>query len=234
MLKKRYRISQEMLKKKMISVDGSTAFNAVNRDVTYLRTAASDFVRQHGVETQWVAQYDGPAITPSKQRRNVARRSRAPRHSQFVALDRDVRMLAENHRFIPPISPGLYWISSPYGPRRLSNGSWNFHYGIDLAAPYGTLVKAADSGVVIEAGWADGFGKRVVISHGAQCKTRYAHLSSIKVQVGDSVVQGQVIGKVGNSGHTRGKNGVHLHWEVIGYGGKRVNPKIFLERTRNS
>jgi len=218
----------------MMRLSDDVSFNAVNRDVNYLRASGARFADQHGLKDQWLAEQGGVIKPPRIQRKRRARRSSTTHHSQLGPLDREVRMLAEAHRFISPIDVGLYWISSPYGPRRMSNGAWGFHYGVDMAAPYGTAVKAADHGVVIEAGWVKGFGKMVMISHGAHYKTRYAHLSSIKVEVGDHVVQGQLIGRVGNSGHTRGKNGVHLHWEVIGYGGKRFNPQIFLQRARNT
>ncbi len=86
------------------------------------------------------------------------------------------------------------------------------HSGIDIPAPKGTEVKAAKSGVVITSSYnSGGYGNYVVVSHGNGNTTLYAHLSSRKVSVGDTVTQGQVIGLVGSTGRSTGN---HLHYEV--------------------
>ena len=86
-----------------------------------------------------------------------------------------------------------------------------FHSGIDLAAPYGTLVKAADGDQVIQAGYSVGYGYSVTLYHGGGFATLYAHLSSIQVTNGQNVERGQVIGLVGSTGLSTGP---HLHFEV--------------------
>lgn len=88
--------------------------------------------------------------------------------------------------------------------------------GVDLAAPAGTAVRAAQAGEVIVArgtGWNGGYGLYVVIKHPNGTQTLYAHLSSLSVTAGDSVVSGQTIGAVGNTGRSTGN---HLHFEVRG------------------
>jgi LysM repeat protein len=88
--------------------------------------------------------------------------------------------------------------------------------GVDLAAPAGTAVRAAAGGQVIVArgsGWNGGYGLYVVIKHPNGTQTLYAHLSSLRVASGDTVVAGQTIGGVGNTGRSTGD---HLHFEVRG------------------
>lgn len=143
------------------------------------------------------------------------------------ALDSDVAALRNEYPCIYPLDKGTYHISSRFGPRKRANGSWGFHYGLDMAAPKGTPVKAAAQGVVVEAKFTKGFGNMVLIAHSNKLKTRYAHLSKIDVRAGELVEQGQCVGRVGNTGFTRGKNGVHLHFEVLIYG-KQINPLSFL------
>jgi murein DD-endopeptidase MepM/ murein hydrolase activator NlpD len=122
-------------------------------------------------------------------------------------------------------------MSSPFGPRKNPNGSYGFHTGIDLAAVRGTPVKAATSGVVLQAGCYKGYGNMVLLKHDYNVKTRYAHLSKIDVSVGQSVDRGDIIGRVGNTGHVRrrrGRDGSHLHFEVY-VAGKRVNPLALID-----
>jgi murein DD-endopeptidase MepM/ murein hydrolase activator NlpD len=88
--------------------------------------------------------------------------------------------------------------------------------GVDLAAPAGTAVRAAQGGQVIVArgsGWNGGYGLYIVVKHPNGTQTLYAHLSSLSVTAGDSVVSGQTIGAVGNTGRSTGN---HLHFEVRG------------------
>lgn len=115
-----------------------------------------------------------------------------------------------------PVSGG---ISSGYGYR-----GGEFHAGIDITAGRGAPVRAAAGGRVVEAGWGGGYGNTVVIDHGNGLATRYAHLSSISVRVGEAVGSGEVIGSVGSTGRATGP---HLHFEVM-VNGSRVNPLNYL------
>jgi murein DD-endopeptidase MepM/ murein hydrolase activator NlpD len=100
-----------------------------------------------------------------------------------------------------------------------------YHRAIDIGAPKGTPVHAADSGYVVTAGWSNaGYGYMILINHGNGYITRYAHLSSMDVEVGDSVKKGQMIGRVGSTGHSTGP---HLHFEIIQGSGYR-NPFVLL------
>lgn len=108
-----------------------------------------------------------------------------------------------------------------------------FRYGhpaLDIAADYGTGVKAAAAGKVIFAGWkSNGGGYQIWISHGSGLYTTYNHLSSVAVSSGRSVGRGSFIGRIGTSGWSTGP---HLHFEVwrggIWNGGSRVNPLGYL------
>ncbi|MCL2587844.1 MAG: peptidoglycan DD-metalloendopeptidase family protein [Oscillospiraceae bacterium] len=97
-------------------------------------------------------------------------------------------------------------LSSFFGPR------WGtLHQGIDIAAPSGTPVIAADGGEVIFTGWFYGYGNLIRILHDNGDLTYYAHLSSMDVSVGERVYRGQFIGRIGMTGHASGN---HLHFEI--------------------
>lgn len=111
-------------------------------------------------------------------------------------------------------------ISSRYGQR------WGrAHTGIDIAAPYGSAVKASDGGVVIFVGWEGGYGKLIKIDHGANFVSYYGHLSKYNVKVGQKVYKGQTIGSVGSTGNSTGP---HLHFEIRKNGVVK-NPLTYLK-----
>lgn len=103
-------------------------------------------------------------------------------------------------------------------------GILKYHEGIDLKQKYGAPVRAACDGKVIFAGWAEGYGKLVILKHHKGYTTYYGHLSKIKVKVGSWVNKGQIIGNVGNTGWTTGP---HLHFEIR-KDGIPVNPKKII------
>jgi murein DD-endopeptidase MepM/ murein hydrolase activator NlpD len=105
------------------------------------------------------------------------------------------------------------------------NDYWDGHLGIDIGAGMGANIYAADSGVVVYAGWiSGGYGNMIMIDHGNGYHTVYAHLSSINVYCGQSVYAGNVIGYAGSTGNSTGP---HLHFEVR-YFGAFVNPHYVL------
>ncbi len=99
------------------------------------------------------------------------------------------------------------------------------HFGIDLGGEMGNPIWAVDNGVVVYAGWSNnGYGNLVVIDHGNEWQSLYAHLNDIYVSCGQSVYQGNSIGALGTTGAS---SGPHLHFELI-YGTAKVNPWDFL------
>ena len=102
------------------------------------------------------------------------------------------------------------------------------HEGIDMVGKLRSEVLATAPGTVIFAGWKGGYGRVVEIDHGLGIKTRYAHLYSIEVKVGDEVDYRQMIGKLGSSGRS---SGPHVHFEVR-YGDKPLDPMGFLKAGR--
>jgi len=103
-------------------------------------------------------------------------------------------------------------------------GSPAMHTGLDIHGETGEPVRATADGTVTAAGWSGGYGKSVDIDHGNGLSTRYAHLSSIDVQVGQSIKAGQIVGKVGSTGRSTGS---HLHYETR-VRGEAVDPQKFL------
>jgi murein DD-endopeptidase MepM/ murein hydrolase activator NlpD len=120
-------------------------------------------------------------------------------------------------------SGGFIW---PADNHTLSgNDYWSGHLAIDIAAGTGARIYAADSGVVVFSGTAfGGYGNMVMVDHGNGYQTLYAHLSSVGVRCGQSVLQGQYIASAGNTGRSTGP---HLHFEVRYLGGF-VNPWFVL------
>ncbi len=130
-------------------------------------------------------------------------------------------------RSLPSLMPARGVITSGFGWRRDPvYGDWRFHAGLDIAAPPGTPIVAAADGVVVSAGWHQGYGKVVEISHGHGIATFYAHCSRIAVRVGQRVRRGQIIAYIGATGKTTGP---HLHYEVR-VNGVPQNPERFIIR----
>lgn len=118
----------------------------------------------------------------------------------------------------PGLVGNLFWpttnrlITSHFGYRR--HPIWGirmFHSGIDISGNYGDPIYAVNDGRVIYSGWQSGYGKVIIIDHGNNMSTLYAHCSQLLVGEGTAVKKGQIIGKVGSTGWSTGN---HLHFEV--------------------
>jgi murein DD-endopeptidase MepM/ murein hydrolase activator NlpD len=121
---------------------------------------------------------------------------------------------------------GSVKINSPYGMRtHPTYGTQEFHQGVDFEAENGDDVYAAAAGRVTYAGKQKGYGKVVIIDHGREISTVYAHLSGTSVRKGEQVETGQRIGKVGVSGNATGS---HLHLELR-VSGEAINPLDYME-----
>jgi murein DD-endopeptidase MepM/ murein hydrolase activator NlpD len=105
------------------------------------------------------------------------------------------------------------------------SGEGAFHKGVDITAPTGTAVRTTADGIVIQAEMVTGgYGRLVIVDHGNDVHTYYAHLSKISVHAGQEVRRGDLIGAVGSSGRTTAP---HLHYEVR-RGGTPLNPSPYL------
>ena len=135
------------------------------------------------------------------------------------------RIAAEKAPFANPVK-NAFRFTSQFGYRRdPKTGGRRMHSGVDFAAGMGTPLYATADGVVTHAGWQSGYGRLVKIQHEFGIETRYAHMSKLRVKVGQRVSRGQRIGDMGASGRV---TGVHLHYEVR-VGGKAVNPMIYIK-----
>ncbi len=123
------------------------------------------------------------------------------------------------------ILPCLGEITSGFGWRMHPVlGYERFHSGLDIGADYGTTIHAADRGTVIFAGWYGGYGNAVIIDHGGNMTTLYAHSSELYVVEGQNIQRGQAIAAVGSTGLSTGP---HLHFEVRREG-EPIDPAAFL------
>ena len=130
----------------------------------------------------------------------------------------------------PSIYPVHGLLGNGYGWRRDPfTGMRDFHQGLDLVAPLGTKVVAPADGIVTKIGPSGGFGNSVFISHGYGIITRYGHLATYNVKVGQRVKRGDVIATVGSTGRSTGP---HLHYELLVHQ-RNVDPiKYILEEYR--
>lgn len=128
-----------------------------------------------------------------------------------------------NLKFTIPVSAARK--SSVFGLKRILNGTnKGYHSGLDLAAPIGTPVIAASSGIVILTGNFFYTGNTIFIDHGQGLITSYFHLNSINVNEGDFIESESIIGTLGKTGRVTGP---HLHWSVS-LNDARINPELFL------
>ncbi|MCF6214688.1 MAG: M23 family metallopeptidase [Emcibacter sp.] len=118
-----------------------------------------------------------------------------------------------------------YYISSSFGIRKDPfKKKWAKHQGIDMAGWWDTPIYASANGTVLKAGVNGAFGKFIEIDHGNGFRSRYGHLSKIKVKKGEQVTLEQEIGLMGSTGRSTSS---HLHYEIW-FNGKPINPmKIF-------
>ncbi|WP_289140171.1 murein hydrolase activator EnvC [uncultured Brevibacillus sp.] len=127
-----------------------------------------------------------------------------------------------------PIADGQFRFSSGFGLRTDPfTGRSAGHNGVDMAAHKGTTIMAAANGVVIFAGYSNGFGNTVMIKHSSEITTLYGHIreGGIKVSVGQSVSKGQKIAEVGSTGRSTGN---HVHFTVY-KNDVAVNPMPYLK-----
>jgi len=136
--------------------------------------------------------------------------------NQLEKTEQEIGTALQNYSYGSAPPGKLLWpvagkISSGFGNRRSYSGNFKFHSGLDLYAPSGSPIYAAETGQVIKADYDGGYGYCILIYHGGNFATFYAHLSKFAISSGQFVQKGQVIGYVGTTGFTTGP---HLHFEV--------------------
>jgi murein DD-endopeptidase MepM/ murein hydrolase activator NlpD len=157
----------------------------------------------------------------------IARRSIFP---QIPPLD--LPALTASEQFLPSmLKNGVQKFMWPSNGMFTSGYGWRWgrmHRGIDIAAPVGTPIVAAASGIVISAGWnSGGFGNLVEIRHPDGTVTRYAHNNTISTRSGAVVNQGEMIAEMGTTGRSTGP---HCHFEIRPSGQGSIDPMFFLSR----
>ena len=216
-------------------------FLVVNRNPRYLRAGAVEFAKQYNMDQVLAKMFDTQQWQQQAQKKKVRivrRRRRSGQKrviqgtpSRPVVFEEEPKIAKADRDFLfsSPVERSKYWLSSPFGPRKIGKNAWKFHYGIDMACPRGTPVQAAASGIVLESYFHNGYGNCIVILHNHKYKTRYAHLHARHVKAGQEVARGKVIGSVGATGavRSRSNDASHLHFEVYSYG-RRVNPLSVL------
>lgn len=139
-------------------------------------------------------------------------------------LDKFVLKKALGELFIYPTQGRL---TSPFGYRKDPfTGIRRMHNGIDIANKTGTAIRASIDGKVSHVGFSSVFGKYIILQHQENYQTLYAHLNKTRVVEGENIVQGQVIGDMGNTGRSTGP---HLHFSIY-HKQKPVNPHSFLAK----
>lgn len=148
------------------------------------------------------------------------------------SIDTDLREIQdEQERIAKATFNGVYFsvkpvvgnITSRYGVVESSVRD-HAHGGLDIAAPYGTAIKASAGGTVSYSGWMSGYGYLIIIDHENGVQTYYGHCSKLYASVGDEVEAGDVIAAVGSTGNSTGN---HLHFEIR-LNGTTVNPETYV------
>ncbi len=164
--------------------------------------------------------FDPNYVTPPP-----ALQARIKREAELVALATSVvspAWLGDGPFAVPNEAPS--W--SNFGQRRLNNNVLaSLHTGLDIRAPFGRPIGAANAGRVVLASDLYLGGKTVIIDHGLGVFSSYGHMSELKVKRGETVAKGQTIGLCGTTGRSTGP---HLHWSVKVLGA-RVDPEAMLK-----
>lgn len=126
---------------------------------------------------------------------------------------------------------GRVVVSSEYGIRSnpFSGSGYEVHEGIDFVGDTGDIIAATGDGKVTLAGPHGGYGNTVTIDHGYGYETLYAHMSKVRVKVGDRIKRGQIIGHIGSTGRS---SGPHLHYSLY-KNDKSINPRTLMKLSEN-
>lgn len=165
-----------------------------------------DLARSHGLTVEQIVEanaLENPHRLRAGQRLRIPAAASTPRPQSRGSSMRSASTASIALGFLWPTRGSL---TSRFGWR------WSRHHdGIDIAAPYGTPIRAARPGRVIHAGWYSGYGRTLIIDHGGGVTSLYGHASQLLATDGKLVDAGQDIARVGSTGNARGP---HLHFEI--------------------
>lgn len=165
-------------------------------------------IRRDNGEEGWIFGVYVQKDKPAKQAKPDEKKNQSPPSDSFIVPTEGIRSSNFGYRVHP-----------------VTKKSYSFHSGIDIAAPMGTPVKAAENGTVKISDFNNnGYGNLIVIQHESDLSTYYGHLNRRGKNSGQSVKKGDVIGEVGSTGASTGP---HLHFEVR-RGGAALNPDQFV------
>ena len=182
---------------------------AMEQDMTAQNAAKADMQAKSDAANKMVAEYEataaGAQAMQDQEQQDLENIEAAIRASQYANSGGGT-----TGGYIWPTD--CRYVTSLFGYRVSPGGigSTN-HAGVDIGASYGSSIYATKAGIVVLAGWNGGYGKCVVVDHGGGNRTLYGHMSTILVSAGQSVSQGEVIGRVGSTGNSTGP---HLHYTV--------------------
>ena len=132
----------------------------------------------------------------------------------------------------PSVAPTAGYITSgfgvrldPFGNNMGETGLLETHTGVDICNAEDTPIQATADGVVVQAGWINGYGNAVTVRHTPHLETLYGHMDKIEVKVGQAVSRGDILGLMGHTGRATGN---HCHYEVR-IDGRPVNPVPYLK-----
>lgn len=196
--------SSKSLSYTKVTQNGKKGLNEITADVEYV----------NGVETQRTVL--STKVLQNVVNQKIVKGTKKPSNASASAMSMGGSSLGNLH-FMWPVNGGQ--ISSYFGAR------WgSYHSGLDIRAPKGTEVYAAESGTVTMSKWNGAYGYCVMIDHGNGIKTLYGHASKLIAKVGQKVDKGDVIMLVGTTGRSTGN---HCHFEIQ-KNGTRINPLPYI------
>ncbi len=231
--------SSVMLNKKLLQVakDGSFVFgldrDAESGDVLEVQTKEGDYWQKNLVvkPRQYnIQRVEGISKGIMSKQKPDATWSRIRREGQEISTARkkDLQLLAFKDDFKWPLNGP---ITGVFGSQRVYNGEpGRPHYGVDIAAPIGTPAGSPADGVITYADDMYYSGGTVVIDHGHGISSSFLHLSKIRVNVGDVVKQGRIVGEVGAGGRA---SGPHLDWRMNWFN-RRIDPQLLVPPMSNN
>ena len=220
--------------------DSLNRAQTLDGEVQKLRKQLEDLLRQLNIKAPdpVLPPLPPPAAKPAAATRDLGRLQdeleRTSTQARLVRASLDPIIDRWNHT--PSIPPTAGYVSSPFGIRlnpfsrrnEADESLLGFHTGVDITNAEGTPIQATADGTVEESGWMERYGYGVVIEHGPELESLYAHMARVFVKAGQTVVRGDILGEMGRTGNA---TGTHLHYEVR-LRGRPVNPMPYLRLQR--